>query len=1071
MKDASKTKKQLIEELARLRQQVDEFETADERVGKDLKAEQIAAAKYLDIAGVLVIALDRDARLTLINKAGCELVEHKREEILGKNWIDLCNEPAKRDMLNDAYKKIMDGQLVLGESVEDSIITRSGKSRVVNWYNSLLTDNNGNIEGMLCSAADITDLKRAESALRETNQRIDLAAQASGLGIWDTNLEDGRNISKWDQRMFTIFGIDPKGFQGEYKEWTRCIHPDDFDRVIGEIEHLLSGKSNEYGSEYRIIQPSGAIKHLSAAAIIVRNDDGKPSRLIGINLDITDRKEAQGALQESERRFRTVIDQSPVSMEIYSPDGFQVQVNKAWETMWKADPKISIGKFNILTDPQISEFPIYPQIVKAFEGQIQFIAEWYFDPAISGYSARDRYMRSYIYPIKDEDGNIENIVLTHEDITERKDAETALIESEEKHRALIENLTDLILILDKDGINVWNSPSVRQYGLEPEDAVGIRFDKYIHPDDLECVRKIWDTAIANPGKTYMSNHRASGTPEDPETWIYQNNSLVYLPDLPGINGVVSVCRNETEQKKAEIALKKNEEKYRLLFGSIADAIVVHNIDGSILDINHQACISYGYTREQFLNMKLSDLDSATQAEFIPEQIRKVVENGQFEFETIHLDSAGNEMNVEVNSQIVEISGNRAILSIGRNITERRKAEQEKLQLERQVQHAQKLESLGVLAGGIAHDFNNLLMAILGNSDLALYELSPMAPARNNIQEIEKAARRAADLAKQMLAYSGKGRFVVEPLDCNILIEEMVHLLNVSISKKAVLKFNYAQNIPVFDGDATQVRQIIMNLIVNASEAIGDKSGIIALSTGAMECDQLYLNSIDDILLVSRDEPLTSGTYTYFEVADTGCGMSADTIENIFDPFFTTKFTGRGLGMSAVLGIIRGHQGAIKIYSEVGKGSTFKVLFPANSLAETPHPSKSQGGTESEDWSGSGTILMADDEETVCAVGKKMLEKMGFSVLAVPDGREAVRVFSEKRDEITCVLLDLTMPHMDGEETFREIRRITPDVKVILCSGYNETDATQRFVGKGLAGFIQKPFTMATLKKKLMEAIG
>ena len=409
-------------------------------------------------------------------------------------------------------------------------------------------------------------------------------------------------------------------------------------------------------------------------------------------------------------------------------------------------------------------------------------------------------------------------------------------------------------------------------------------------------------------------------------------------------------------------------------------------------------------------------------------------------------------------------------AIGLDITELKRAEEERLALERQVQHAQKLESLGVLAGGIAHDFNNLLMAILGHADLALDELSPMSPARGNLKAIEKAAKRAAELSKQMLAYSGKGRFVVEPIDAGELVKEITHLLEVSISKKAMLKYNLAENLPTFDGDVTQIHQVIMNLITNASEATGDKSGVIALSTGTMDCDRAYLDDVNEVLRAGLDEPLPEGVYTYIEVADTGCGMAAETIEKVFDPFFTTKVTGRGLGMAAVLGIVRGHKGALKIYSEVGKGTTFKVLFPANEPSDNGFAVRRKDETGGKDWRGSGIVLIADDEETVCAVAKLMLERMGFSVLTAPDGREALKVFREHTDKIVCVLLDLTMPRMDGEEAFREMRRLHPGVTVILCSGYNEHDATQCFVGKGLAGFIQKPFKMAALREKLKEVL-
>jgi len=411
-----------------------------------------------------------------------------------------------------------------------------------------------------------------------------------------------------------------------------------------------------------------------------------------------------------------------------------------------------------------------------------------------------------------------------------------------------------------------------------------------------------------------------------------------------------------------------------------------------------------------------------------------------------------------------------VISIGRDITDRKRAEAQRLSLERQVQHAQKLESLGILAGGIAHDFNNLLMAILGNADLAMDELPRHAPARENLVEIENAAKRAADLSRQMLAYSGKGKFVIAPIDLNEFVEEMAHLLDVSISKKAILKYNFADNLPTFDGDGTQIRQVIMNLITNASEAIGDKSGVIALSTGALDCDRAYLDAADRTMHAGRDKPLSEGLYAYLEVADTGCGMNAETIEKIFDPFFTTKFTGRGLGMAAVLGIVRGHDGLINIYSEPHKGTTFKVLFPASKASDGATRADDVQAEQSRPWKGYGTILIADDEDTVCAVGKQMLERMGFDVLLASDGKHAVDVFAANSDKIVCVLLDLTMPHMDGEQAFAELRNIRPDLAVILCSGYNEQDATQHFAGKGLAGFVQKPYSMIELRDKLIEIL-
>ncbi len=396
-----------------------------------------------------------------------------------------------------------------------------------------------------------------------------------------------------------------------------------------------------------------------------------------------------------------------------------------------------------------------------------------------------------------------------------------------------------------------------------------------------------------------------------------------------------------------------------------------------------------------------------------------------------------------------------------DITARKQAEQRRVELDSRLQQTQKLESLGVLAGGIAHDFNNILMAILGNVDLALLDLPEGHPARLYLGDVEKATRRAAELCRQMLAYSGKGRFIVERVNLNDVIDEMARMLEISISKKANLRYGLAANLPPIEVDVSQLQQIIMNLVINASEAIGDRSGTISITTGALECDRQYLGNT----WLKQDLP--EGLYVYLEVSDSGCGMKPEVLERMFDPFFTTKFTGRGLGLAAVLGIVRGHKGSLKVYSETGRGTTFKVLFPPAPGEAVLPPAASP---VQKPWQGHGTLLLVDDEETVRVLGKQMIERLGFRCLTADDGEEALACFRLHGDEITVVLLDLTMPHMDGEETFRELRRLKPDVRVVLSSGYNQQDVTQRFAGKGLAGFIQKPYRLALLTDVLRTAL-
>ncbi len=397
-----------------------------------------------------------------------------------------------------------------------------------------------------------------------------------------------------------------------------------------------------------------------------------------------------------------------------------------------------------------------------------------------------------------------------------------------------------------------------------------------------------------------------------------------------------------------------------------------------------------------------------------------------------------------------------------DITTQKLSAQEHLAVERRLQETQKLESLGVLAGGIAHDFNNLLTGILGNSSLARLDLPPgHAAVRASLDNLEQATLRAADLCKQMLAYAGRGRFVIQPLSLSQLVRDTAGLLEVSIGRKAGLQLQLAEGLPAFQGDATQIRQVLMNIVLNASEALADKGSTITVSTGSVQVTNEYLLKTD------YHDQAVEGQYVFVEVSDNGCGMDGATRGKIFDPFFTTKFTGRGLGLPAVLGIVRGHRGAIQVCSEPGKGTAFKVLFPALEQPATPPTPLVSAAVAAK---ASGTILVVDDEETIRRVAKKILNGSGFEVVVAGGGGEAVEIFRKTPAQFAAVLLDLTMPRMDGEEVFRSLQEINPEVPVLIMSGFNEQDTVNRFVGRGLAGFLPKPFNAEMLLMKLRAVL-
>ena len=521
-------------------------------------------------------------------------------------------------------------------------------------------------------------------------------------------------------------------------------------------------------------------------------------------------------------------------------------------------------------------------------------------------------------------------------------------------------------------------------------------------------------------------------------------------------GCVGTFQPVTRLKKA----LAESARYAAIVTSSEDAIIGLGLDGRITDWNRAAEKIFGHPAELMIGADASLI--------VPPELREEeagmlarIRAGETvspnESEGLTRDSTRVDVSIMI-SPIRDESGHMAGFSkLARDITARRRAERDNQKLERKIQDTQKLESLGVLAGGIAHDFNNLLTAIVGNASLAGLSLPASSTVSPYLKQIEQASMRASELCSQMLAYAGQGRFTLKKIDLNHLITETTQLLAISIGKTVLLRQNLADTLPAIEGDGAQIRQIVMNLVINASESIGSRSGVVAITTGVVRVDDDYMQTL------LHPAGLKTGDYVFIEVSDNGCGMDAGTLKRIFDPFFTTKFTGRGLGLAAVLGIVRGHHGALKVYSEPGRGTTFKLLLPASDSPAEPHMTDDPPLPAA---AVSGRVMVVDDEETVRTVATRMMETMGYTVDMAEDGRVAVELFRKEPASYRLILVDLTMPHLNGEETFRQLRHIRPGISVVLMSGFNEQDAMSAFAGKGLAGFIQKPFTANTFTKAI-----
>ena len=533
-------------------------------------------------------------------------------------------------------------------------------------------------------------------------------------------------------------------------------------------------------------------------------------------------------------------------------------------------------------------------------------------------------------------------------------------------------------------------------------------------------------------------------------------------------GVVIVLRDVTEARRSGQELRERDEVFQVVSRELPDGLFLvatddAEIPGRILHANEAAGRMHGYEPADLIGRSILELEDRGDADPSADRRERLAQGDTVAYEGFHRRRDGTTFPVEVIERAVRWRGRRAVLAMARDITERRRTETARRRLDSQMQHAQRLESLGVLAGGIAHDFNNLLMGVLGNADLALMfldEESAGARARRGRQARGDCAPPTS--RSRCSPTRARARFVVEVLDLNDLIRDMSKLLEVSISKRVHLELALEDGLPPIEADASQVRQVVMNLITNASEAIGDVPGTVTVRTHLADLDAPWLGA------AYGGAGLPPGRYVLLEVADTGVGMDAETQRKIFEPFFTTKFTGRGLGLAAVLGIVRGHHGAVEVESAPGRGTRFVVALPPSSSPLPPRAGRVSGAAVLPHTG--GTVLVIDDDASVREVVARMLRTGGFVVLEAADGAAGIAQFEKAAGTIDAVLLDMTMPGLSGEETLRGIRAVRPDARVLITSGFTEQDAMARFRGLDLSGFVQKPFERDVLVTRLREVV-
>ncbi len=660
---------------------------------------------------------------------------------------------------------------------------------------------------------------------------------------------------------------------------------------------------------------------------------------------------------------------------------------------------------------------------------------------------RDREGRWYslrVRPYRTSDNRIDGAVLQLLDVDNLKRTLEQVRRARDYASAIVETVREPLIVLDSQlRIETANRAFFEAFKTAPEESVKRSvYEVGRGQFDVPKVRELLDRVARHTSVEAVEiEHDFERVGR--RTMVLNARSI---QEDEHTGRILLAIEDVTERKRA------TEARYRRLFEASKDGILIADADtGEITDANPFLEDLFGYRREELVGRKIPEIEPLAGNPEVDAVLAQIRGQEMARFPDLLLKSKGGRaVHVEVVANRYAQGARNVVQFNIRDITERRR-------FERQLQHTQKLESLGLLAGGIAHDFNNLLTGIMGNASLALTDPQDSASSRRYLRDIVEASQRAADLTRQMLAYAGKGRFAIERIDVSQMIREIEPLIRTSIPKMVAIQLELGARLPPVEADPAQIQQLIMNLIINGAEAIGEGDlGAVVVRTDTWDL------AADEVSREFPNDPLTPGKYVVIEVRDTGSGMDDATKAKIFDPFFTTKFQGRGLGLAAASGIVRSHKGAIRVYSSPGRGTLFQVLLPA--VAARPvefAPRESAVRAPA-----SGTVLFVDDEETVRRVAQAALERDGWKVLLAKNGAEGIQSFEEHQENLVLVILDLAMPVMGGEEALERMKAIRADVPVMISSGYGETEAARRFAGKDIAGFLQKPYTV----NRLMEAI-
>jgi PAS domain S-box-containing protein len=771
--------------------------------------------------------------------------------------------------------------------------------------------------------------------------------------------------------------------------------------------------------------------------------DELEKRIVLLEKEVAERTKKGQTLSEEAQRWRILVDQSKDGIAILDENGKVYEVNKVHAEMLGYSIEEMRELYVWDWDQKYSKEHLLEKIDETGEKGDHFETR---------HRRKDgTYCEVEVSTNGAVIGGEKFVFCVNRDITDRKQSEKALKESEERYRALFENMPIACFTFDADNrILDWNVEAENVYGYTKTEAVGANgYDLIVTPETKENTKEVIRRVFA--GEIIKGSEWRDKNKEGETGWRIGNTFPLMRTDR-SIDVGVNMNIDITERKRTEEALRESEEKFRILFELAPDGYVLLHSDKTFLDGNRAVEGIIGYKREEYIGKSYIDLNllppeyHSKASEFL-ERTAEGKGSGPKEFFINKKD--GHQVIVEARAFPTKISGQGVILLIGRDVTDRKL-------LESQLLHAQKMESIGTMAGGIAHDFNNLLMGIQGNTSLMIADIFSSNPHYEMLKRIEEYVKNGAALTRQLLGFARGGKYEVKTVDLNKIIKGSAELFS-RTGKEITLHTRFEKALRPCDVDQSQIEQVLLNLFVNAWHAMPG-GGDLFISTENADLDPHYVK-------VYKVEP---GKYVKISVQDTGVGMDEATRQKIFDPFFTTKEMGRGtgLGLASVYGIVKNHGGIIEVSSVEGESTTFFIYLPASEkkiLEETD--------TEEKIIKGSGTLLLVDDEDMIITTSEEMLQRLGYTVLTAKSGSEALDIYEKKKSEIDLVILDLIMPGMSGSETYEGLKKLNPNIKVLLASGYSMDGQASDLLKKGCSGFIQKPFPLERLSTKINDILG